>query len=137
MAAKAFRGASEEGRGNIHRMAVPSEIHGQKYISLATFRRNGVAVRTPIWFAESDGKLVFMTPNDTWKYKRIRNNRRVKVAPCTMRGKVTGPEFDGTARVLPPSEWERAKQAIRKKYWLTRLPIWSKKNEYLEIAIEN
>lgn len=117
-------------------MAVPAEIRSQKYISLATFRANGVAVRTPIWFAESDGKLVFMTPNDTWKYKRIRNNPRVKVASCTMRGKITGPDFDGTARMLPPNEWERAKRLIRQKYWLARLPIWSKKNEYIEIALE-
>jgi uncharacterized protein len=118
-------------------MAVPAEIHAQKYISLATVRKNNTAVRTPIWFAESDGKLVFMTRNDSWKYKRIRNNPHVKVAPCTMRGKVTGPDFDGTACVLPPNEWDRAKRAIRSKYWLTRLPIWSKKNEYLEIALAN
>jgi hypothetical protein len=27
----------------------------------------------------------------------------------------------------------RASQILGKKYWLTRLPIWSKKNVYLEI----
>jgi hypothetical protein len=116
-------------------MAIPAEIHGKKYISLATFRKNGAAVRTPVWFAESDGKLVFMTRNDMWKYKRIRNNPRVLVAPCTIRGKITGPDFNGTARILPPGEWARAKQAINRKYWLARLPFWSKKNEYLEIEI--
>jgi len=118
-----------------HLMAIPAEIHGQKYISLTTFRKNGAAVRTPVWFAESDGKLVFMTRNDMWKYKRIRNNSRVLVAPCTIRGKITGPDFNGTARILPPGEWARAKQAINRKYWLARLPFWSKKNEYLEIEI--
>lgn len=118
-------------------MSIPAEIHGQKYISLATFRKNGTAVRTPLWFAESDAKLVFMTRNDSWKYKRIRNNPRVTVAPCNMRGKITGPDFPGTARVLPPDQWARAKQAIHRKYWIARLPIWSKKNEYLEIEIVN
>lgn len=118
-------------------MSVPAEIHEQKYVSLASFRKNGAAVRTPIWFAESDGKLVFMTRNDMWKYKRIRNNPRVTVAPCTIRGKINGPDFAGTARVLPPAEWDRARQAIRRKYWLARLPFWSKKNEYLEIELAN
>jgi hypothetical protein len=33
-------------------MAIPREIEGQKYISLATFRKNGVAVYTPVWFGE-------------------------------------------------------------------------------------
>jgi len=116
-------------------MPIPPEILGKKYVSLATFRKNGTAVRTPIWFAESDGKLVFMTRNDMWKYKRIRNNPRVLVAPCTIRGKITGPDFAGNARVLPPNEWGRARQAIRRKYWLARFPFWSKKNEYLEIDI--
>ena len=41
--------------------SVPAEIHGQRYISLATFRKTGVAVHTPIWFAEADDKLYFMT----------------------------------------------------------------------------
>ena len=116
-------------------MPIPAEIRGQKYISLATYRKNGAAVRTPVWFAESDGKLVFMTRNDMWKYKRIRNNPRVMVAPCNMRGKISGPDFNGTARILPPSEWARAKQAINHKYWLARLPFWSKRNEYLEIEL--
>ncbi len=116
-------------------MPIPAGIHDKKYISLATYRKNSTAVRTPIWFAESDGKLVFMTRNDMWKYKRIRNNPRVLVAPCTIRGKITGPDFAGNARVLPPNEWDRARQAIHRKYWLARLPFWSKKNEYLEIDI--
>src|SRR6266436_4687139 len=65
--------------------SVPAEIHGQRYISLATFRKNGAAVYTPIWFAEDNNKLYFMTSSKTGKYKRIRNNPQVKIAPCTIR----------------------------------------------------
>ena len=53
---------------------VPAEIHGQGYISLATFRKSGVAVYTPIWFAEENNKLYFMTNSKLGKCKRIRNN---------------------------------------------------------------
>ena len=116
-------------------MAIPKEIHGQKYISLATFRKNGDAVLTPVWFAEADDKLYIKTRNYSGKSKRVRNNPRVKVAPCTIAGKITGPEFPGTARVLPPDKSKVAKQALERKYWMARLAFWRRDNEYLEIAI--
>ena len=74
-------------------MTIPKEIRGQKYISLATFRKNGLVVNTPVWFAEQGEKLYVMTRSDSGKYKRIRNNPQIKVAACTMGGKITGPEF--------------------------------------------
>ena len=79
---------------------IPLQIQGRKYISLTTFRKSGVPVYTPVWFGESNGKLYVKTRNDSGKYKRIRNNSAVKVAPCSARGKVTGPEFSGLARIL-------------------------------------
>ena len=116
-------------------MAVPPEIHGQKYISLATFRRTGVAVPTPIWFAEENGRLYFMTGTKLGKYKRIRNNPKVTIAPCNIRGKVTGPEFPATARILPPEEFERVRRLIQTKYWLARVPfLWRNTDAYLEIT---
>jgi len=116
-------------------MTIPSALAGKKYLSLTTFRKNGAAVHTPIWFAQGEGKLYFMTRSDSWKYKRIRNNPQVKVAPCTVRGTVTGPESTGRARVLPEREWPKAKGVLYRKYWLMRLPFWSKKNEFLEIEV--
>jgi uncharacterized protein len=114
---------------------IPPEIHGQRYISLATFRKNGTAVYTPIWFAEDNGKLYFMTSTKLWKYKRIRNNPQVKIAPCTMRGKTTGPEFSATARILPPEQFAKARQLIDAKYWLARVPLlWRNTDAYLEIT---
>jgi uncharacterized protein len=114
---------------------IPPQIEGQKYISLTTFRKSGVAVYTPVWFGESNGKLYVKTRNDSGKYKRIRNNPAVKVAPCNVRGKIKGPEFSGRARILPSQEGELAKKAVNRKYWLARLSIWSKKNEYVEIEV--
>ena len=116
-------------------MAIPNEIRGQKYISLATFRKSGEAVYTPVWFGELGDKLYVKTRNDSGKSKRIRNNPKVKVAPCTMRGKIAGPEFPGTARALPPGQWGAAKQAVERKYWMARLAFWRRNNEYLEIEI--
>jgi PPOX class probable F420-dependent enzyme len=120
----------------IERMPIPKEIHNQRYIDLATFRKSGVAVHTPVWFAEDAGKLYFMTNGKMAKVKRIRNNSNATVASCTMRGKVTGPEFLARARVLPQEEFARVKQAIRNKYWLARLPfIWRRTDTAIEIEL--
>ncbi len=116
-------------------MPIPPEIRDQKYVSLASFRKNGAAVSTPVWFGEKDGKLYVMTRSDSGKYKRIRNNPQVRIAPCTMRGKITGPEFAASARILPAEDWPWARETIHQKYWLARLPFWSKTNVYLEIEI--
>ena len=116
---------------------IPSAIHGQKYISLTTFRKTGVGVPTPVWFGEEDEKLYVMTRSDMGKTKRIRNNRQVKVAPCTIRGKVTGPEFAATARILPLEEHKRARQTINRKYWMARIPlVWWRTDTYFEITPE-
>ena len=64
---------------------IPPELQGQKYISLASLRKNGTAVRTSVWLAEENGKLYVMTRSDSGKYKRIRNNPEVRIAPSTMR----------------------------------------------------
>ena len=114
---------------------IPSEIHGQKYISLATFQKNGVAVYTPIWFGEDNGKLCLMTSSKSGKFKRIRNNPKVKIAACTIRGKITGPEFAATARIMKPEEFERVRKVINAKYWLARIPfLWRNTDAYLEIT---
>ena len=106
-------------------------LRREKYIDLVTWRKSGVPVHTPVWFAEKDGLLYVMSRNDSGKAKRIRNDPRVEVAPSTIRGKRTGAGVPGVARVS--DEPEMARRLIRRKYLLARLPIWSKQNIYLEI----
>ena len=114
---------------------VPAEIHNQKYISLTTFRKTGMGVATPVWFGEDAEKLYVMTRSDMGKMKRIRNNPAVRVAPCTMRGKVTGAEFAATARILPAEEHAHARQTINRKYWMARLPfIWRRTDACIELT---
>jgi PPOX class probable F420-dependent enzyme len=123
-------------RYNIHMpQDIPSAIRGQKYISLATFRKTGEKIATPVWFGEEGDKLYVMTRSDMGKTKRIRNNPQVTVAPCTIRGKVTGAEVAALARILPPEEQAHARQTINRKYWLARLSSkWSKADAFLELS---
>jgi PPOX class probable F420-dependent enzyme len=124
-----------DSRYNVSMRTIPAEIHGQKYISLATFRKSGAKVATPVWFGEDDARLYVMTRSDMGKTKRIRNNPKVTVAPCTMRGELTGREFPALARILPPEEHARARQAINQKYWMARLPlVWWRTDTYIELS---
>jgi PPOX class probable F420-dependent enzyme len=114
---------------------IPQPIQDQKYISLTTFRKTGVGVATPVWFGEEDNKLYVMTRSDMGKTKRLRNNPQVKVAPCTVTGKVTGPEFVATARLLPPEDFPRARKTLTRKYWLAWISSpFSRADAFFEIT---
>jgi PPOX class probable F420-dependent enzyme len=116
---------------------IPPAISGQRYISLATFRKNGTPVYTPVWFGEENGRLYVMTGSKMGKTKRLRNNPKVKIAPSTIRGKITGPEFPATVRFLKPEEFPHATKLIKDKYWLARVPfLWRNTDTYLEITPE-
>jgi len=99
-----------------------SALDGEAYISLATFRKTGKAVETPVWFAR-DGALLFVfTEAKAGKCKRLRNNPRVRVAACNVSGKIHGAPFEGSARVVDPSEEAAAYVTLKRKYgWQMRL----------------
>ena len=90
---------------------------------LATFRRTGAEVRTPVWFAAADGKLYLFTAGESGKVKRLRHSSRARVAPSDMRGRVHGEWRDAAARIVTePRVVERAHAALRAKYgWQVRL----------------
>lgn len=90
-----------------------------QYVLVATFRRNGEPVATPLWTARDGDRLVFRTEGDTAKVRRIANDPRVLVAPCTVRGKPTGPPVEGRARVTGPGD-EAAERALDAKYGVQR-----------------
>lgn len=96
-------------------------LAGEKYINLETYRKNGRGVRTPVWFVESgsgDGSILLYvrTSDDTGKYKRIRNNPSVQIAPCDMRGSVKGSWVKGEARIANEEEKLKAFKMLEKKY---------------------
>jgi PPOX class probable F420-dependent enzyme len=131
---KAFEVTRGETQGFDH-------LRGHKYALLTTFRRSGEAVPTPVWFGVGDdGNVYVRSEADVGKVKRIRANGRALVAPSDARGKPKGPAAEGRARVLPPSEHERAERAIAANYGFGRKVyegVADRLNydlEYLEIA---
>ena len=94
----------------------------QKYLNLETFKKDGSGVKTPLWFAEDGGILYAYTLADSWKVKRIRNNPRARIAPCDMRGNVTGDWVEAQAAIVDPSEAQRAHQLLNEKYgWVKKI----------------
>jgi uncharacterized protein len=96
-------------------------MKGHKYGLIVSFKRNGEAVPTPVWFGlDDEGRLYFRTGPEVAKLRRIRNNPRVLVAPCTVRGKPLGPSIEGTAREVSAEKKEHAEAAIQSNYGLGR-----------------
>jgi PPOX class probable F420-dependent enzyme len=104
-----------------------SAFTGHNYLSLETFRKTGVGVRTPLWFAEKDGEFLLYTLADSGKVKRIRNNPRVRVAPSNMSGKLLGDWVDAQARFLDGEEARAANQLLNRKYLLKAFFDWTSK----------
>ncbi|NJN52634.1 MAG: PPOX class F420-dependent oxidoreductase [Gammaproteobacteria bacterium] len=96
---------------------MPVNLADARYFNLATFRKSGVAVETPVWFA-TDGNVHYVfSEGQAGKVKRIRANGRARVAACDVRGRVLGPWQEGRARVITDvSEIARAYRALRARY---------------------
>jgi PPOX class probable F420-dependent enzyme len=117
----------------------------ERYINLETFRKDGVGVKTPVWVAPLDGRLVILTDGTSYKVKRLRRNSKCRAAACTVRGTVTGPWLDGQCRILDdPADKARAHAALRQKYgWILRmtdlfagLARRIERRAYLEVTLE-
>ena len=99
-------------------MEKAKQFSDAKYISLETFRKNGVGVRTTVWLVEDGGVLYFRTDPKSGKAKRIRSNPHVRVARSDMGGNVKGAWVDGEAKQVDEKESERVRDLFRNKYGL-------------------
>jgi PPOX class probable F420-dependent enzyme len=98
-----------------------AQFGGQKYISLETFKKNGQGVKTPVWFVLHNNAFYAYTKADSWKVKRIRNNPRVRVAVCNIRGDIKSPWLDGTASLVEGDDRLPADQLLDRKYFLKKV----------------
>lgn len=98
-------------------MSEHAALERERYVSLASFRRDGREVRTPIWFAGRDGRFHAFSAGDAGKVKRIRANERVRLAPCTANGAITGAWVDACGTIASEeAEIAAAYAALRAKY---------------------
>jgi PPOX class probable F420-dependent enzyme len=98
------------------------EPAAEKYVSLATYRRSGAEVKTPVWIAGAAGRYYVFSAGDAGKVKRIRATPRVRLAACDIRGNVRGAWIDARARIVEePAVIVEARRALRRKYGLVML----------------
>ncbi len=126
-------------------MSAPTPpLADEQYINLETFKKDGTGVKTPVWTAPLDGKLIVYSRDTAYKVKRLRRDPRARVAACDMRGAVRGPWLEATGRILEdPDHIRRAHEALRAKYGLVlkvgdfvaRLTGRDKRRTYLELTV--
>ncbi len=107
-------------------MSVGADIAASKQISLATYRKDGTAVSTPVWQVTEGDRMIVISEERAWKVRRIRNNPRVEVTACDLRGKVAegARPVSGTARILDERESLAARELVARRYLLSRVGNW-------------
>jgi uncharacterized protein len=95
----------------------------EKVVLLQTRKRDGTWVDTPVNIAVDGERAYFRTPALASKNKRLRNFPQVRFAPCTWRGRPTGPPVEATARLLARAESAKAASLINRKHPLLQRVI--------------
>jgi PPOX class probable F420-dependent enzyme len=88
----------------------------QKTILLTSYRRDGRPVGAPVSVVVDGDRAYVRSPGTGGKIKRIRNNPIVEIAPCTARGRATGPAVRMRARLLEGAEFRHAGRLLGRKY---------------------
>ncbi|WP_369696750.1 PPOX class F420-dependent oxidoreductase [Streptomyces sp. XD-27] len=84
---------------------VPSELSISRFtkqwaVLLTTYKRDGTPVGTPVNIAVEGDHGYFRTYGKSGKAKRLRRDPDVEIAPCTARGKPTGPAVKAHTHLL-------------------------------------
>jgi uncharacterized protein len=89
---------------------------GGKYLSITSYKRDGTAVATPVWFVQRDGRLLVETDASSGKVKRIKRSPVVQIAVCTASGRLRGEQVRAMAEVLPEAEVRASERLLKRKY---------------------
>lgn len=102
-------------------MTILNLLGNQKYLNLETFRKNGMGVKTPVWFVQEGDSIFVRTGADSGKVKRIRNRTQVNIAPCKMDGEPVGDWVQAIALEVKDQEIDRkVDHLLGKKYGLMK-----------------
>jgi uncharacterized protein len=118
------------------------QFEGKSFLNLETFRKNGVAVKTPVWFTENDRMIYVRTVAGSGKVKRIKNNGGVRIVPCEANGTPTGEWIAAHAvEVTDPESAELVRQLLEKKYGVVQVKAFAamtslRKEKYTVLKIQ-
>ncbi|THA32116.1 PPOX class F420-dependent oxidoreductase [Streptomyces sp. A1277] len=94
----------------------------QYTVLLSTRRQDGTRAYTPVHIAVEGDHAYIRTFSSAWKVERMRNHPVVRIGPCTVRGRPTGPQTEAHARLLPAGSKEdtHAARMLSRKYPATQ-----------------
>lgn len=95
---------------------VISQLAGEKYINVETYRKSGRIVSTTVWFIDFRGRIYFRTDPNSGKVVRIKNNPNVRIAPSDIRGHVKGKRIGGITNIQNDTEYETINSLLNRKY---------------------
>ena len=91
-------------------------VKDAKTILLTTYKRDGMAVGTPVSIAFDGDRAFFRSYDKAWKTKRLRRDSRVRIASATLRGKPTGPAIQARATLLEGEQARIAARALARRH---------------------
>jgi uncharacterized protein len=97
-------------------------LEGEQYLSLTTYRKDGRAVLTPVWFAQNGDKLYIFTLGNAGKITRLHHTSKVEIAPCDGRGTIHGDSVSAQASLhtADSAVGQKADAALNQKYGLLK-----------------
>jgi PPOX class probable F420-dependent enzyme len=103
-----------------------ASLAGASTVLLTTYRHNSAPVGTPVNVAWAGDRGYFHTWDQAGKLGRMWRNPQVTVAPCTLRGRVTGEAVEARARILVGEEAALASELLGRRWPLVhgRLIPW-------------
>ncbi|MEV3904425.1 PPOX class F420-dependent oxidoreductase [Mycobacterium sp. NPDC050551] len=98
-------------------MQTLDDLRSSRYALLRSYRRDGIPVDTPIWFAFDGSTLVFRTKIGP-KTRRLTRDPRVQLQVYDHRGRVghDGTTADGRASILDGAAADAANELLRRRY---------------------
>ncbi len=92
-------------------------LQPHEFLVLTTYRRDGRAVPTTVWFAYDQGNIYITTGSSAGKIKRVRNSGHVQMTPSDRTGNVSGePQVEGHAHESSLEERTHARAVLAQKY---------------------
>jgi uncharacterized protein len=109
-------------------------LAGADTVLLTTYRRDGTPVGTPVHVVVRDDVAYVRTFSPSGKMARIRRSPDVDVAPCTLRGRVTGESRPARARVLHGAAYDEVGRALATRHPIVHghLIPWFHRRRHLE-----
>ena len=93
------------------------QCEGKSFLNLATHRKSGQGVKTPVWFTQEGETFYVRTIAGSGKVKRVKNNAQVQIVPCEANGTPTGEWVAAQAvEATEPQTAELVRRLLEKKY---------------------